>query len=69
MRGYTEYAIIIPENASKDAISSIQKDKSLDCFVIKLSLVIIYYRLYVFFYDIYFIKYYIQLYRIYFPQK
>jgi hypothetical protein len=69
MRGYTEYAIIIPENASKDAISSFQNDKSLDCFVIKLSLIIIYYRLYVFFYDIYFIKYYIQLYRIYFPQK
>ena len=52
MRGYTEYAIIIPENASKDAISSFQIDKSRDSFVIKLSVIIIYYRLYVYFYDI-----------------
>jgi hypothetical protein len=52
MRGYTEYAIIIPENASKDAILSFQIDKSLDSFVIKLSLIIIYCRLYLYFYDI-----------------
>ena len=52
LRGYTEYAIIIPENASKDAISSFQIDKSLDPFVIKLSLIIIYYRLYAYFYGI-----------------